>query len=367
MNYLITAAGHGSRFCQAGIKPPKPLIKARGKELLLWSLSSFSIGHGDNLYIATVRKHRVRDRLENLICFLYPNSGIHWLEIDEVLEGQLLTTLYLINEFNLSGPVVVHNCDTYHDASNIAYSEFLDDDGCFGLIPCFKGKGDHWSFVKCDEQDETMALQVAEKSRISDNASVGTYVFRDAAQLPLIANSYKADRPCTTELYIAPLYQYAIELGFVVKKLNAAGTRLFGTPNELIETFDMSYEELLSENAWHAHQRGTLVVDIDGTLCSGSHNGDYSQVKPIEEMCSALRKANEDGYYIVLLTARNMRTFRGSLGLINKHTAPILLEWLHRNNIPYDEIYYGKPWGPSVQYIDDKSISIQDFIESSLT
>ena len=34
MNYLITAAGKGSRFLKDGIKPPKPLIKVFGNELL---------------------------------------------------------------------------------------------------------------------------------------------------------------------------------------------------------------------------------------------------------------------------------------------------------------------------------------------
>ena len=59
-----------------------------------------------------------------------------------------------------------------------------------------------------------------------------------------------------------------------------------------------------------------------------------------------------------------MRTFNGCLGLINKFTAPVLTDWLKTHNIPYDEIYYGKPWGPDVQYIDDKTLLIQDFVES---
>ena len=34
MNYFITAAGLGSRFLKESIKPPKPLIKVRGKEII---------------------------------------------------------------------------------------------------------------------------------------------------------------------------------------------------------------------------------------------------------------------------------------------------------------------------------------------
>ena len=363
MNYLITAAGYGTRFCKAGIKPPKPLIRVKGRELLLWSLSSFSIGPGDNLYIATLRSHRVRRCLDKLIHFLYPDTGIHWLELDEVLDGQLLTTVAAISEFNLSGPLVIHNCDTYHDATKVDFTNLLGDDGSFGVIPSFGGSGDHWSFVKTADHDDDLIVQVSEKNRISDHCSVGTYAFRDSAQVLAMANDYQIHaHPLAGELYIAPFYQYAIEQGHSVRRISALTTRLFGTPEELLQTFGVSRAQLLAENAWDAHQRGTLVVDIDGTLCGGPPEGDYSRVKPIEAVCAALRKANDEGFYIVLFTARNMRTYKGSLGLINKYTAPVLLEWLQRHNIPYDEIYYGKPWGPEVQYIDDKSLAIQDFI-----
>ena len=363
MNFLITAGGHGSRFCRAGIKPPKPLIKANGRELLIWSLSSFAIGAGDNLYIATQRSHQVRKRLDKTIRFLYPDTGVHWLELDEVLNGQLATACAAISEFNLTGPLVIHNCDTYHDATKCDFQGLLEDEGCFGLIPCFKGNGDHWSFVRTHENGVDVAVEVTEKKRISDHCSVGTYAFSTAAQVVSFYERCKLDNHQPLgELFIAPLYQYAIDQGLTVKRCDALTTRLFGTPEELLNTFGMSRAQLLAENAWDAHQRGTLVVDIDGTLCRGPMNGDYSQVEPIEEVCSALRAADEAGYYIVLLTARNMRTFKGSLGLINKYTAPILLNWLNKNRIPYDELYFGKPWGHGVSYVDDKALTIEGFI-----
>ena len=65
-----------------------------------------------------------------------------------------------------------------------------------------------------------------------------------------------------------------------------------------------------------------------------------------------------------MFTSRNIKTFKGSLGLINKITAPILLKWLNENKIPFDQIYYGKPWGNSVTYIDDKMDSIDNFIKT---
>lgn len=106
-----------------------------------------------------------------------------------------------------------------------------------------------------------------------------------------------------------------------------------------------------------------IVMDIDGTLCPIKRKDEeYIELKPYPEMLSRLREYKELGFYIVLNTARNMRTHEGSLGLINKHTARVLLDWLELHDIPYDEIYYGKPWqGKGGFYVDDKSIRPDEF------
>ena len=58
-----------------------------------------------------------------------------------------------------------------------------------------------------------------------------------------------------------------------------------------------------------------------------------------------------------------MRSFNGNIGLINKYTSSILNSWLLKHEIPYDELYFGKPWGKDLAYIDDKSLSIKKFLK----
>ena len=123
---------------------------------------------------------------------------------------------------------------------------------------------------------------------------------------------------------------------------------------------------MFSENAWHGHQRKTYVIDIDGTISETVANGEYKNAKPKKDFIKALQKAHRLGAYIILYTSRNMRTFNGNMGLINKYTSPILQEWLNKNKIPFDELYFGKPWGNSVKYIDDKLIDIDNFIKMNL-
>ena len=84
---------------------------------------------------------------------------------------------------------------------------------------------------------------------------------------------------------------------------------------------------------------GTLIVDIDGTLCPiKTEEENYSDIVPYAPIVEKLRRLQEQGFKILLFTARNMRTYQGNIGEINKYTAPMTIDWLERNHIPYDEI-----------------------------
>ena len=363
MNYLITAAGKGSRFINEGIKPPKPLIKVFGNELLIWSLNSFRFKSQDNLFIVTLQTDKVKERLEQKVKNLYPDLNVYWLELNEMLQGQLLTAIKAIEFFCIKGKLVIHNCDTSFKFNTEEINNLLEKNKIFGIIPCFKEKGNHWSFAKSLDEDPSNAIEVREKKRISDNCSVGTYIFSSTNLLIKLSNEYiNKNKNKDIEFYIAPIFQYALEKHFKVKITKANDVRAFGTPLEILQNFGISFDELLGENSWNAHQRKTLVIDIDKTICLKKDHESYADAKPIKKVCEIVKREHYKGTYIILFTSRNMRTFKGSLGLINKITAPTLTKWLSNNNIPYDEIYYGKPWGMGVSYIDDKNISIENFI-----
>ena len=108
-----------------------------------------------------------------------------------------------------------------------------------------------------------------------------------------------------------------------------------------------------------------LIFDLDETLCS-TIAGDYKNSIPNIEVIEKLRKYKREGVEIIIYTSRNMRTYDGSVGKINAHTLPIVIEWLGKYDIPYDEIYIGKPWcGHGGFYVDDKTIRPDEFIRLS--
>lgn len=110
-----------------------------------------------------------------------------------------------------------------------------------------------------------------------------------------------------------------------------------------------------------------IVCDIDGTLTQDKGELSYSDVPPRTEVVKRLQELKAKGFWIILNSSRNMRTHNGNIGLILKHTTPILLDWLNKHRVPYDELHLGKPWcGNSGFYVDDRSIRPREFVELSL-
>lgn len=112
----------------------------------------------------------------------------------------------------------------------------------------------------------------------------------------------------------------------------------------------------------------TFVFDIDGTICPIRQKGEaYQDLVPYKNIVEKIRFYKQNGAKIVLFTSRNMNSYNGNLGLINKNTAKVLLEWLDKWEIPYDEILYGKPWpGHNGFYVDDRTVRPDEFLQCSV-
>ena len=109
----------------------------------------------------------------------------------------------------------------------------------------------------------------------------------------------------------------------------------------------------------------TFIFDIDGTLCPIKRpDQSYEELAPYPGMVEKIREYKEQGAKIILVTSRNMNSYNGNMGLINKNTARILSEWLDKWDIPYDEIYYGKLWpGHKGFYVDDRTVRPDEFMK----
>ena len=112
----------------------------------------------------------------------------------------------------------------------------------------------------------------------------------------------------------------------------------------------------------------TFCFDIDGTICPIKKKEEaYIDLVPYPEMVSKIREYKEGGAKIVLFTSRNMNSYNGNIGMINANTAKVLLQWLDKWDIPYDEIIYGKPWpGHKGFYVEDRTVRPDQFLNCSV-
>ena len=243
---LIPAAGSGSRFAQAGITTPKPLIRVSGQTLLEHTLSSFCWSSNDRLILAVRKEHGIREELNPILRDEFPNLCIEWVELDRLPPGQLATATRAIEASSITPNqiLLIHNCDTgFH------WNDQLDVIKGWATMPVFEAKGDHWSFGKPDPGHPERAIAIAEKQRISPLASIGLYGFRSADDfLKRAKKQLSQGATLRGEHYIAPMLQGCIEAGEIVELPRVKGVRLFGTPQELCATFDISLEQLKSQN-----------------------------------------------------------------------------------------------------------------------
>lgn len=104
-----------------------------------------------------------------------------------------------------------------------------------------------------------------------------------------------------------------------------------------------------------------LIMDLDNTI-SFTTQGDYANANPNQAVIDKLREYKQMGFEIVISSSRNMRTYQGNVGKINIHTLPTIIAWLDKHNVPYDEIYVGKPWcGHDGFYVDDRAVRPEEF------
>ena len=89
--------------------------------------------------------------------------------------------------------------------------------------------------------------------------------------------------------------------------------------------------------------------------------GDYTSVEPIQKNIDFLKYLRKFGHTIIIYTARRMRTHGGNVGGVMADIGKITFETLEKFDIPFDEIYFGKPYANI--YIDDAALNAFDDLE----
>jgi dTDP-glucose pyrophosphorylase len=211
---IITMAGFGRRFIDAGYDIPKYRIVVHQRSLFAWSMLSlkgFAESGSDFVFVL-----RAADHAKDFILAESAALGLNVLnivELDKPTDGQATTALAAGSAIgDPSTPMLIYNIDTFVHPSALPPSAVRGE----GWIPCFQAQGDAWSFAAVDSSGRVR--EVREKQRISAHATIGLYWF---SSFDLYADLYRRHYrdPANIEKgerYVAPLYNTAIADGRAV-------------------------------------------------------------------------------------------------------------------------------------------------------
>jgi capsule biosynthesis phosphatase len=101
-----------------------------------------------------------------------------------------------------------------------------------------------------------------------------------------------------------------------------------------------------------------ICIDLDGVICQLRRPGqEYADLLPVPGAIEKLRTLRAAGHYIIVCTARHMKTCSGNVGQVVARQGAVTLNWLTRHEVEYDEIHFGKPHADV--YIDDNAVRFE--------
>jgi capsule biosynthesis phosphatase len=343
MNILIPLGGIGKRFADYGYQLPKPLIKVLGKEIIFWLLDSLKTDEGDEIFIP-YNEYLEYFNFGEIVNSKYPNIKLTPIPNTK---GASETILKGLDHFDIKGKVVILDGDTWYNENIIEKIKKVEGNS----VLYFESKNPNPIYSYIQIKDGIIS-NIKEKVKISDNANSGCYVFKSSEDLrsKILEIGFESE----SELYTSQVIGRMIESGEIFIPIRVHDFYVLGTPHQIIQ-FSKTYEI----------PKKRFCFDLDNTLVTYPKiDGDYTSVEPINDTINYLKKLKEKGHTIIIYTARRMRTHGGNIGSVIADIGKITMETLEKYDVPYDELYFGKPYAH--YYVDDLMINPKSDLNKSL-
>ena len=229
---IIPMAGLSSRFFKAGYNKPKYMLDAHGQSLFDHAILSFKEYFKKIPFLFIVRDIHETPRFVQERCESLGILDFKIVILDKETRGQAETVALGLKESDWQGPLTIFNIDTFRPGFKFPKQTEAD-----GYLEVFKGEGDNWSFAKPAAVGSDIVIETAEKRAISNLCSTGLYHF-GSKSLFTEAYSHMINQPQTEwdkgELYVAPLYNYLINNGAVIRynEIDKSEVIFCGVPSE---------------------------------------------------------------------------------------------------------------------------------------
>ena len=90
-----------------------------------------------------------------------------------------------------------------------------------------------------------------------------------------------------------------------------------------------------------------IIIDLDGTICTEEKSNSRSMAKINKDAITSLKQLKKRKFTVIIYTARPWTQYE------------MTLDWLKKNNVPFDQLYMGKPIGD--YWIDDRAIKFTNW------
>ena len=317
---------------------PKPLNYVNGKYMIEYIINNIPT---DEIYII-YNIYLAKYNFEEIIINLFKQKKFIFSTVDYLTRGPVETAFIGINKFNLDifeESIVFLDNDNLHNyeeiplnLSNNFISYCIDTDI----------NNNKYSYILIENNK---IIEIAEKKKISDTYCCGMYGFKNIE----IFNKYAKEIilkniKIKNEYYFSKIYEKMIDNNELILPIYISDSKHIGSLNEI------------NKNKTFLNNKLRFCFDIDNTLVTyPTIPNDYSTVKPIYKMINLLNYLKEQGHYIILHTARRMKTHDNNVGKVIKDIACVTINTLEKFNIYYDELIFGKPLADI--YIDDRSLN----------
>ena len=223
MKVVIPMAGLGSRFGNL-YSEPKPLIPVNGKPMIQRVVEHIGLQHLHHVFICQ-KTHVEKFKLHELFATIVTNFSI--IEIDGLTEGAAISVLQANSVMKDNDDFIIVNSDQFtHWDKDLSFTK---DEDLAGLIFCFSGTGNNWSYAKLDDRGQV--IKVVEKQQISEYATSGVYYWKRWSDFRKAVSDMKlANDRVNNEFYVAPTYNYLP--GKILIKMVKQSDQV-GTPEEL--------------------------------------------------------------------------------------------------------------------------------------
>ncbi len=341
MNIIIPIGGIGKRFKDEGFDLPKPLISVLGKPMIYRVIENLDLKEEDKIHII-YNPELNNFRFESFLRKEFPKINFNFICLSGLTKGAAETILFGLERISdkiLSEDFLIMDCDTFYDDNILEkYRKCKNKNSIFYFID--EENDPIFSYITIDESGKVSDIK--EKIKISKFANTGAYGFSSGVVLKEYCKKISNGE---RELYVSLIYQKMLEDGIKINSEEIEKFNCVGTPLQL---------KIYCETC-NSYEKSRICFDLDNTLVTFPKiSKDYTTVDPIQKNIDYLNFLKDKGNYIIIYTARRMKTHSGNVGRCISDIGKITIETLDKFGIKYDELHFGKPNADF--YIDDLSV-----------